>query len=290
MARGVWFVGFAFVLGLSTLGLSTSAFAADVVKVQGRGALINLSGESASPGDTFFALNAAGKKKAIIQIIKLRKGDQAIGKITAGQAAAGMVLQRRAAGKTASSGKSRGSSGGSGYLSKKAYWGLLGGMSLNTMSVDLATTPVKTVALSGSSFSALGVFDYSLFDRVWFRGSAGYQGFTVAGDNSCSGSTCNVDIAYIGINFIGRYLFTDTSFRPWLGGGFSILFPATKASTALDSGSITNSSVIILTGGADWSLTKETYIPISVEYGMFPKSNSVEASWIAVRAGYVWPF
>src|SRR4051812_46117303 len=79
MARGVWLVGL-----LASLIFSGFANAADVVKAQGKGVLINLSGEPANVGDSFYLVNASGKKKAIIKIVKLRKGDQAIGKVTAG--------------------------------------------------------------------------------------------------------------------------------------------------------------------------------------------------------------
>ena len=35
----------------------------------------------------------------------------------------------------------------------------------------------------------------------------------------------------------------------------------------------------------NWSISSTMYIPISLEYGLFLKSSSVETSWITLRAG-----
>lgn len=294
MGRVFWLVAFVFALVFASY-----CDAAEVAKVKGKKVLINLSGESAMVGDTFYLLNASGKRKAIVRIVKV-KGDQAIGNVTAGAADAGMSLQRRA-GSSAGGGGGGGrvaresSDSGSGPLRKKSYWGGMLGFNMNSMQVDLpasGTIAAQTVSLSGSSFSAMGFFDYKLFERVWFRGLAGYQGFSGTGPASCppGNQTCSVTISYLDLAFLGRYLFTDSSFRPWLGGGFSLLFPASKSSTALDSSSISESGIFVFTGGIDWSISNEMYIPISVEYALFPKSTSVGASWIAVRAGVAIPF
>ncbi len=291
MGRGLSLLALAFA---SSLVFSMDCDAAEVTKVKGRNVLVNLSGESAQAGDTFYLLNSAGKKKAIIKITKV-KGDQAIAHVSAGAAEVGMSLQRRMGGGGGGAGgggrvASRSSGGGS--HKQQSYWGLMGGLSMNNMQVDLPSTPPQTVTLTGMGFSAEGFFDYKLFEHVWFRGLAGYQGFSGTGPDTCApgNQTCNVNISYLGITFLGRYLFTDGDFRPWLGGGFSLLFPATKSSTALDPGSINNSGIFVFTGGADWSISPDMYIPFSVEYALFPKSATVGASWFAVRAGIAWPF
>jgi hypothetical protein len=278
------------IVGLISFSIcfSTTAFAIQIAKVKGRGVLIKLEGEATQAGDMFYALNSAGKKKAVIKITKV-KGGSAVGQITAGKAEAGMALQRRS-GAVASHG-SHSSSGGA-FLRSKSYWGVLGGLNMNTMDVDLPSPLSQTVSLSGMSFSLKGLFDYELFDHIWFRGTSGYQGFTASGSSKCGTGTsaCNVSISYLSFDFLGRYIFTDGSIRPWLGGGFSMLFPAAKSSTALESSSITTSSTLVLAGGADWSINKEMYIPISLEYAMFPKSSTTSANWIALRAGVAWPF
>nr|HMN68419.1 hypothetical protein [Bdellovibrionales bacterium] len=49
-------------------------------------------------------------------------------------------------------------------------------------------------------------------------------------------------------------------------------------------------NVIVIGGGLDWFLSPTMYIPVSLEYGMLPKSDEVDAKWIAVRAGLAVPF
>src|SRR5690242_1454548 len=73
-----------YVLAIFALFFSTASYAGDVTKVKGSGALIDLKGEAASPGDLFYTLSSDGKKRGIIQITKV-KGDKAIGKIMKGK-------------------------------------------------------------------------------------------------------------------------------------------------------------------------------------------------------------
>lgn len=273
--------------------MGASAFAAQVTKVKGKGVLINLSGEAAMPGDKYFLVNSAGKKKAIIQITKVKNG-QALGRVTAGHATVGMTLLRKGSdGSGSYSSQSYHPSSralGNGYLKSRSYWGPMLGYGLDSMDADLNTTPARSASMSGSAFSVNGFFDYQLFERVWFRGAAGYQGFSVKSSDSCPTGSCNANVSYLDFTFLGRYLFTDTSFRPWAGAGFDLIFPISKSATALDSGSINTTGVIVITAGFDWSINPKMYIPVSIEYGLFPHSSTVNADWITLRAGVAWPF
>lgn len=273
-------------LGVLVVIFAPSVFAAQISKVKGRAVLISLDGESVIIGDQFYVINASGKRNAIVVIKKIVKKDQAIGSITAGKdVLPGETLKRRdgAPIKQASQDKSSGPT-----KLQKAYWGLLAGYNMNNMNVDLSTG--STVSLSGSAFSAKVMFDYMLFRHVWFRGSSGYQGFSVTGPSSCAGAACTADITYLAFDFVGRYVFTEGDFRPWLGGGFSMLFPATKSSSALDTASITNASVFLFMGGMDFQVSPKMYVPVSVEYALFPKSSTTDASWYSLRLGLAWAF
>ena len=150
-----------------------------------------------------------------------------------------------------------------------------------------------TAALSGSAFSAMGFFDYEMFPQIWFRGLAGLEGFSVSGASICgsaNASDCNASIYYISADFMGRYVFSNGSFRPWLGGGIAMMFPATKSASAVDAASISNTTVLQVAGGFDYFLNKDLFIPVSLEYGLLPKSNEVEATWIELRVGLGIPF
>jgi hypothetical protein len=289
-----------YVLVMALFFISTGAYGAGVSKVKGSNALIDLQGEGAQPGDSYFTIGTDGKRHGIIQITKV-KGDKAIAKIAKGKVDVGMTLEKRAgSGGMAAAGKShkRGGSAGGEIPGGRPYWGALLGLGMDSMTaqVNSATISGKAIgkpALSGIGYGATGFFDYEMFPHIWFRGLGGIEGFNVAGSSICgsaNNSACNASIYYITMDFMGRYVFTDGPFRPWLGGGVALMFPASKSATVLDSSSISNTSVIQIAGGLDWFINKDMFIPVSIEYGMLPKSNEVEASWIELRVGLGVPF
>ena len=277
--------------------ISPGAHSADVTKVKGSGALIDLKGEGAAPGDTYFTIGSDGKRKGILQINKV-KGDKAIGKILKGKVDVGQTLEKRASGGGAVAGGSKSHSGGSSASTSNAFWGGMAGISMDKMSVGVNSATVSgakagTAAMSGIGYSAMGFYDYQAWNLIWFRGLGGLEGFNAAGGNICgtsNTSACNASIYYISLDFVGRFVFSQGNLRPWIGAGVALMFPASKSSTALDSGSISNTSVIQGMGGVDWFISKDMFIPVSVEYGMLPKSSEVEASWMAVRFGLGVPF
>lgn len=300
---------------LSCSCFSLSAHAAKVAKAKGKKLLITLEGDPAQSGDIYYTLGPNGKRAGIIKIMKI-KGDQALAILGKGRATPGMGLEFRPptnkqaktpppstssdtdplSGDEASVEMSATESSSEAAPDGKMYWGFMGGFSMNSMDVELrdgSGTSRGTASLSGSSFSAKALFDYNLFDRVWFRGMSGLEGFSASGDNKCGDSTteaCNAEINYLSFDLWGRYLFSEGTIRPWAGAGFSLLFPMTKKATALDEASIINTSVMAFGFGADWFINSSLYIPISVEYGILPESDDVSASLIAIRAGFAVPF
>ena len=286
-----------YVLAIFALFFSTAVYAGDVTKVKGSGALIDLKGEAASPGDLFYTLSSDGKKRGIIQITKV-KGDKAIGKIMKGKVDVGMTTERKGT-NTASSGGGGGkhskATGGGG--TSRSYWGGLLGYAMDKMTVNVnsatSSNQFGVASIAGSAFSAKGFFDYELFPQIWFRGMAGLEGFNVTGSNICGSSNtsaCTAQIYYATADFTAHYSFSTGTFRPWLGGGIGLMFPASKSATALDTNSISTTTVFLVQGGFDYFLNKDMFIPFSVEYGMLPKSNEVDASWMEIRIGLGIPF
>lgn len=282
------------VLVLSSLFFCVGAYAADVTKVKGSNALVDLKGEPAAPGDTYFTLGSDGKRRGILQITKV-KGDKAIGKITKGRVDIGMTLEKRVSAISPASGKSRKSGD---TPSGTSYWGGMFGLGMDKMNVKVHSSThegetVGTSSMSGIGYGGSGFFDYELFKHIWFRGLGGIEGFNAAGNSICgaaNNSACNASIYYISLDFTARYVFTESTFRPWLGAGVALMFPASKTSTALDSASISNTTVIQVLGGVDYFINKDMFIPVSIEYGLLPASDEVDATWITFRIGLGVPF
>ena len=261
-----------------------SADAHVVKKVKGKKILIKLSGDTPSAGQYYYVINKSGKKKGIIKIKKVKK-KRAIGLIRKGKAKKGWKLVLKPKKKKESEEDNDGQA--------SMYWGGMLGFAMNTMSVQF-TDGSGSVDLTGSGFSGKALFDFALFDSIWFRGLWGAETFNTTGNAtsaSCdSTTTCKVNIVYLTADLWARYIFSKKEWRPWVGAGFLVLFPMTKDVNALNSNSITNTSNFSVGGGVDWFFSKDMFIPIQVEYDLYPSSSTVSASSIAIRAGFGMEF
>ncbi len=282
--------------------LLSVANAADIIKIKGASALIDLKGEPAVPGDLFYAVAVDGKKRAIVQISKV-KGDKAIGHINKGKAEAGMTLEPKAPGAlspVASGGKNHAEKGaGKGNM----YWGGMLGYAMDSAKVKVlwqqagtghvAGDTKEVASLSGSGITATGLFDYGFTPNLWVRALFGLENFNVKGPASCgegNDTTCDSKIMYLNGSGVARWVFLTGPIRPWAGAGLGIMFPVTKSSTAFDASSIASTQVILFEGGLDYFINPKMYLPISLEYGLLPKSAQVEANWIELRFGIAVPF
>ncbi|MBK9322759.1 MAG: hypothetical protein IPM97_07410 [Bdellovibrionaceae bacterium] len=282
------------------LVISNSVFAASVTAVKNNKIAINLEGQTASPGTEFFVVNKSSKKVAIVQITQV-KGDKAIAEIKKGSAQVGYSLQPRSGGTSSGAATASTDSYYDQKLNSRAHtgnsFGLVGGYLMNSMTATFTGGPLGapypvTASMSGSGFGALGFYDYALSPRFILRGMGGVEQFDVAGSIStadCSAtSTCNVKLMYLSMYGYGRYNVTEGDYKWWVGGGYGYLYALSKASTVLRAEQISANQIFVFSTGIDIRLSTKSYVPVSIEYGMFPTSDSVKASIIYLRAGYAW--
>ena len=274
---------FAFGITLLTAFISLSADAAVVKRVKGQSVLVDLESDTAQEGDTYFLIDEDGKKKAIVKITKVKE-TQAIAKIMKGKAVEGMTLlfrpKKEAAGAHAAS---------AGPSQSRTFAGALFGFSMADMTVKIKQTTTTDANMKGPSFSGHAFFDYAFWEKIGIRTSFGVQQFNSTGDKICGDAgnkTCDANIIYANLNFMGRFVFSTGEFRPWVGGGAGFLFPLSKSSTALTSNSITNTSIGFGAAGFDWFISPTDFIPLSAEYGILPSSADVSANLISIRMGY----
>ena len=285
---------FLVVLGLLHL-LSGSAFAASVTAVKNKKLMLSLDGESASVGSEFFVLNGSGKKVAIIRVTQVKSG-KAIADITKGTARVGYTTQPRG-GSSASSSDSYYDHKLSSRSATGNSMGIVGGYLMNSMTASFvggtppATYTVNT-SMSGSGLGALGYYDYAVSSRFVLRGMVGMEQYNVAGSITtpdCSGTTdCNVKLTYLSLYGYGRFNILTGGTKWWIGGGYGYLYAMSKASTVLKSDQITANQIFVVSTGLDFRMSPTTYIPVSVEYGMYPTSDSVKANIMYLRVGYGW--
>lgn len=290
-------------IALSFFFATSSVFAASISVVKNNRVMILLEGETASPGSEFFALNPQGKKVAIVRVTQV-KGDRAVAEIVKGAAKPGYKLQSRGGATAAAPKAGRPTED---YYDKKLNqrnhtgnsYGIVGGYLMNSMSAsfipNVGANYKAQPTMSGSTFGVLGFYDYALSPSIVLRAMAGLEQFSVSGSIStpdCSfTTTCSVSITYLSMYGYGRWNFYQgNTYKFWAGGGVGYLYAMSKASTFLKPDQITANQIFVFSGGMDYKLSASTYIPVSLEYGLYPSSDSVKANIIFLRAGYAWNF
>ena len=265
------------------------AEAATVKKIKGVKALLSLDGTEAKIDDQFFTVSATGKKRGLIQITSV-KGDQAVANVVKGIPEVGQTLLAVSAGspkKSKTAGQKK-SSKASSASSNFKHMGLLGSYLMNKMAVNFTVGGTNfSTAMTGTGFGLLGYYDYDYTNAFQLRAAGGIEQFQVA--ESCLAlAACNVSINYLSGYGIAKYNFINGATKVWAGGGLGLLYAISKASTVLDTALITSTYTITLSTGADFDMGRGSYLPVVLDYSMFPSSASVTASYIALRVGWGW--
>lgn len=277
---------------ITALLFSSFAFASTVTTVKDDKIVMTLDqGETYQKDQKVRVLNAAGKPVAIA-LITLVKGNKAVAKIQKGKAKAGLKAELTKASQAATGGSPKNDSDSTPAKTRPSvkdqrYIGGILGLVMD--SADVTFTPTgsseQTVSLSGMGFSAKGLYDMPLSRFYGLRLMSGVEQFVADGNATCGG-TCKIEINYFTFDGWARFLFANSSYKPWAGVGLSILYPLSKTSTTLDEDSIKSTSLFSFGGGVDWQLSSTSQIPIQFEYGFVPSSSEVKASAMAIRAGY----
>jgi hypothetical protein len=263
---------------LFTTLLSAPVWAAKVKAVKGNKAQIDLEGDSIKVGDTFSVIGADDKVIGAVKITAV-KGNLALAMLK-GKASPGSELKARAAkSKKADAKKSNRETP---TATRNSRFGAMVGFNSTSSDVTITSNSTdETLGLSGSGFSAKGFYDYNLMGSFWFRGLFGLEQFNIGGEtNSECGGECIAEINYLTADLWGRLSFG----MGWFGGGFSLLIPMSKDTTAFDDNSIATTSAISFGGGLDFDMGSRI-IPIQLEYNIYPETERVTASAIAIRAG-----
>lgn len=297
----------ALIISALTVFATSTSFAAVVTTVKGKRALIDLEGDSSEAGDEFFLIDPSSTKKtAIIRIIQV-KGQKALGEILKGRAAPGNTLQAKGTSRPMSADvtdpsapverSARGASGRYLTMLKESY-GITGSYIMNSMQAEVSyrdslnALQRTSASMSGTGFGIGGFYDYPFGDSFAGRAFAGIEQFNVSGDVSaaaCSGSTtCDAKINYLSVYGLGKWYFLPGQYRSWVGAGAGFLLALSKSSTALNESQISTNQTITLAIGTDIQMSRQNYVPVSLEYNMFPDSSTVKASMIILKAGWAW--
>lgn len=265
------------------------AYSATVTQIKGAKALISLEGEIMSIGEEFFLINpSTGKRSAIVRIIQT-KSDKAVAEIIKGNGGTGYTLEARISSSETEPGYVR--------IMKDSY-GVSIGYILSSMDADVTykdsygITRKTAASMSGNGFAVNGFYDYAFSSDFVAHLVAGIEQFNVSGvaaDAGCTSSThCDAKINYLSMYGLLKWYPLQGKYRAWVGAGAGYLLALSKSSTALNESQISTNQVYTAALGTDIQMSRSTYLPISLEYNLFPASTTVKANMIIIKIGWAW--
>lgn len=279
---------------MMTICLGQQASAATIEKVKGSAAIVSYGEDEEQPakGDKVFATEN-GKRKALMEVVQIKNGKAKV-KITKGKAKEGMEVvggkakaaagedDPDAAAEESGGKKKRPRSAGAATLFKDMTVGILGGYAMDSQSVTITGSAAQ--AMTGSGFSVRGFADIPVAGSLALLTRVGAEQFNVMKDDFKS------EILYAVVDLMLKYSFASTGFVPFAMGGLGLHFPISKTSNILDVNRVSSTTVFYAGGGFNFVMGSSTYMQLTAEYGMFPPSNDVTTSLIAVRGGLGFRF
>lgn len=256
--------------------LCFASLPAQAVKIQSikqKQALLDTEGDQVRVGDRYYAVSTDGKKRAILQVKQVR-GKRALAVVLRGRALMSHNLEPY----TAGGGKRSAGSSNKG-------WGLTAGYSSNSMTVKPNST--TSISLSGSSFNLSGFYQTNLDGKISARILGGYEALVASGTSATCSGECKVDIGYLGVEALVRYSFVNNNTMEfWGGAGLGFLFAMSKSSNILATNKISTNQTIVGSLGLDYKLNRSTFIPVQLDYALYPENSTSSATQIILRAGW----
>lgn len=273
--------------------ISFSSFAASIKTVKGTQVLITLEGSSFSDGQQIIAKDSEGKNRAILKIKKVGKS-QALAELVKGKAEPGYSIVDRTPAAVNQNTNEMSDEKISEIL-RGSKWGILGSYVSSSMNARYSLNSVnKTANMSGAGFGVLAYYDMPFSESIELRGMGGLEQFstkqtrTEMDCDSGNSDICLVSINYLSMYGLAKYKFSRSGkTHIWGAGGFGYLMAMSKASTVLDTASISSNQVLTLSLGADIGL-KKGILPVSLDYSIFPASSTVTATMMSIRGGWAW--
>lgn len=150
---------------------------------------------------------------------------------------------------------------------------------------------VDSVQMTGSSIGVTGAYDRPISSWFEFRGTLGYEPFTVAGTSvitGCDAATsrdCMAEISYLSAGAYARFDIYKSRTSVWLAIGSLGKFPIAKKSTALKTEDLKLAGAYSLAVGLEYFVNNKIFIPFSVEQQYFFSTETVKADQLSIRIG-----
>lgn len=291
---------------------ATAAPAAQVLQVKVTRALLDISGlDNVIKGDELVSVDNRGKRAALLKVQQI-KGKRAIAEVVRGNPQVGQAVNFRSGRPSISRDLREADFVGDGseeediiryrmQLRRKytgRSWGVLGQYLQTTMSAAVSTgsgffQQKETANMTGSAFGVVGYYDWPILRNFHFRVIGGYEPFNAAGSTSIAGcgggTTCDFKVTYLTTHGQAKFNFYEKQdWRAWVYGGYGFMFAMSKSSTVIESSQISPAQMFSFGIGLDMPMGRKNYIPLAIDYGLFPSTETVKTNTLTLRAGYAW--
>lgn len=302
---------------LTFLIASVSLFfveAAYVKKIKGKTLLIIEEEEGElEEGQRWYVVNKKNKRKAVIQIKKVKKG-KAIAYIKKGRVKKGWKLtsQKKSHSKGRSSLSKRKISSNQEILkrqkrimrrgSKTFSLGLQGSLysytlnfkNVNSTAISDSADDQESLSLSGYAAGGEIPLIFHLSHWLEIQGYLGYSHVSLwSNQKGCLRNgepySCQTVIGYLMSGLWAKVVVPGLGFfRPWVGAGIDFYYPLSKNSQYryLKEGSIKNAILTVFTGGFDLVINN-IKIPLFFKYGLWPSSKKTNESNYTIQTHYM---
>lgn len=277
--------------------LIASSYGATITKVNKNTVILQYQeDENPKKEIEFSVIDAAQVETGKIVLKKIdRKKQKAQGEIISGNVIVGQSVKIDTANDTSDGDDDNKTSteiyrgkGGISGLFKKIRWSGAGSLNTSNIKVKVSST---TSSATGMGYGAFLLGDLRIPWNINLNGHAGLKMLNATG--KMGDENANLIITYLSLGGLTQYLIPIGKNQLSFGLGASYLIPMSKSSKKLlDVKNISSTNTYDLAVGYNIKLKKNRWLPIVLEYGMFPDSKSsdesVTANWIHLRIGYTF--
>jgi hypothetical protein len=257
--------------------------AAKIIEVKSNQAKVEPEGEVFQVGDKLWAADDFGKILALL-VVKNIEGNSIQTQVLKGIAKQNLVV-----GKMGTKPPKKENNFARSVIKENAKWAGMIGLGSNSMTVKPSSSASAT--LNGTSIDVSAMYFKKMDSTLGLRLTGKYHSLKVSGRSNsisaCSNTDCYVDLNFIGTEILGTYTYSQgNSHELWLGTGLGLFLAVNKDSNVLDTFKISISETLLLSTGMDWKIDKTTFIPIQLDYALYPDNQTSSANQFIVSLGY----
>ncbi|OFZ28387.1 MAG: hypothetical protein A2622_04620 [Bdellovibrionales bacterium RIFCSPHIGHO2_01_FULL_40_29] len=166
--------------------------------------------------------------------------------------------------------------------------------SATALETDYLGESTERVEMKNSGIGFSGFYNYYVNQTWILHSSFGYEPLnaigksTLFGCDNMSSNDCAVDIDYLAGTAAIRFNLPKKTYNLWTDLGFSIRYPLKSSSTALVASRVSVTNTLNAGFGIEIEANRNKFIPVSLQYSLFPSVGGISANSLMFKFGYGW--